>query len=153
MLLRCGLAFAGANRLALRSEALKNSTGLKTGNDGILTGLEVTSIDLRGTDLVVLSACESGLGEVSAGEGVAGLRQSFQLAGAKSVVATLWSVTDDTTADIMSEFFGQLANGHRAAEALRLAQLSVKKELADARGEDFAHPMFWAPFVISGRPD
>ncbi len=152
-LLRCGLAFAGANRLGLGRSDVSQSAGLSTGNDGILTGLEVTNIDLRGTDLVVLSACESGLGEVSAGEGVAGLRQSFQLSGAKSVAATLWSVTDDTTADIMSAFFGYLAEGRRATEAMRLAQRAVKDELADLRGEDYAHPMFWAPFVISGLPD
>jgi CHAT domain-containing protein len=121
----------------------------------LLTALEVENLDLWGTELVVLSACETGLGEVQVGEGVLGLRRAFQLAGAQTVVASLWKVPDAETEQLMTNFLGRWLKGQGKAAALRQAQIDMIRSLrassSAARRE--APPLYWAGFICHGRPD
>ena len=139
-LLRCGLTLAGANQ---------RETQGGDGDDGILTGLEVLDADLRGTELVVLSACDTAVGEATIGEGVAGLQLAFQLAGAGQVIATLWKVPDAETASVMRSFWSRLPTSRGAAAALRAAQLEFIRD--DRRNGGFAHPWHWAAAQLSAQ--
>lgn len=132
-LLRSGLALTGAN--VRRGEK---------GDDGILTALEATTLDLTGTKLVVLSACETGLGDVSNGEGVYGLRRALAEAGAETLVMSMWRVDDAATRALMVRYYERLRAGEGRTEALRHARLSLLAEPATR------HPFYWSGFVVSG---
>ncbi len=131
-LLRAGLALAGANK----------RTG--SGDDGILTALEASGLNLWGTKLIVLSACDTGLGEVRNGEGVFGLRRSFTLAGAESMVMSLWPVSDYVTRELMTNYYKNLKKGIGRGESLRKVQLEMLKR------PNRRHPFYWASFIQSG---
>jgi CHAT domain-containing protein/Tfp pilus assembly protein PilF len=138
-----GLVFAGANRKDKKSEA-------------ILTALEVGEMELRGVELVVLSACDTGLGLVAGGEGVLGLQRAFQVAGARTTVTSLWKVSDRETQQLMSRFYENLWDKKLSkVEALRQAQLWMLRE-GNVRGLDLPAdtkmlpPRYWAAFVLSG---
>ena len=134
---RSGLAFANAN-LGMRAATAG------AGAEGILTALEALSLDLRGTRLVVLSACETALGQVASGEGVYGLAQALHQAGARAVMATLWPVSDEATVAFMESFYASLAKGETPQQALRSTQLAF------ARTGKWRDPIYWAPFVLTG---
>jgi len=132
-LLRSGLALAGANRLRSGRD------------DGVLTALEVAGLDLTGTELAVLSACETGVGAVQNGEGVYGLRRALVLAGVRTQIASLWKVDDATTKDLMIDYYRRLQTGAERSQALREAQLAMLKNPARA------HPYYWASFIAIGK--
>jgi CHAT domain-containing protein len=92
----------------------------------ILTAEDVSGLDLSNTELVVLSACETGLGEIQTGEGVFGLRRAFVLAGAQTLLMSLWKVPDEQTKELMVDFYKRLMSGKSRAKALREAQLAMK---------------------------
>ncbi|MDC3961467.1 CHAT domain-containing protein [Polyangium jinanense] len=131
-LLRAGLALFGANGRRSTTDAA----------DGVLTALEISGLDLRGTRLVVLSACETGVGEALRGEGVFGLRRALALAGAETQVMSLWQVDDEATSELMTAYYAGLAVGGGRSEALRAAQIAVR--------EKHPHPYYWASFIVSG---
>ena len=144
--LRSGLALAGANQWLQRNRAGRS--------DGLLTALEVENLNLWGTELVVLSACETGLGEVQVGEGVMGLRRAFQQAGARTVMSSLWKVPDAETERLMTRFFQLWLTGSDKSAALRSAQLELitrlKTEPDSNRRE--SPPFYWAAFICHGVP-
>jgi CHAT domain-containing protein len=135
-LIRSGLALAGANTW-LNGQATPPGVG-----NGILTASDVVNLNLRATELVVLSACETGIGEVTSGEGVFGLRRAFVIAGAKTLVMSLWNVPDQTTRKLMEAFYGFLLKGDPTAVALRKAQLRIKSQ--------HKSPLHWGAFILQG---
>lgn len=138
-LLRAGLAFAGINRNApFLGE-------IDTHNDGVLTALEVLALDLSGTRLAVLSACETGLGEIHEGEGVYGLRRSFQEAGVESVISSLWEVSDAGTQALMIGLYRHLNEGKSPHVAMREA----RHEMMDST--EWNYPYVWSAFMLVGK--
>lgn len=118
------------------------------GSDGILTAEEISVLDLDGTELVVLSACDTGLGEIAIGEGVYGLRRAFGLAGADTVVMSLWSVPDRQALKWMTAFYGRLIERVDPGVAAHEASLELLAELRERRRD--AHPWMWAGFITAG---
>jgi CHAT domain-containing protein/tetratricopeptide (TPR) repeat protein len=137
-LLRSGLALAGANTW------LQGGSPPASAEDGLLTAEDIVSLDLSATELVVLSACETGIGEVREGEGIFGLRQALVLAGTKTLVISLWKVPDRQTQQLMVDFFRRLLEGQPRAEALREAQLAMKAK--------HPNPFYWSAFICQGDP-
>lgn len=136
---RSGLMMAGA----ANTIDSKDKNSVNRFDDGILTGREISRLDLSGINTVVLSACESGLGEVGS-EGVAGLQRGLKRAGVKTLVMSLWKVSDEATAILMTDFYRNLLSGQNSAEAMRNAQNHLKT----MDGGKFSDPTFWAPFII-----
>lgn len=146
-----GIALSGANEAPQLGE-----------DDGILTALEVSALDLGGVELAVLSACETGLGKTAGGEGLLGLQRAFQIAGARAVMASLWKVPDLATSHLMQRFYENLWDKKLPkGEALRQAQLWLMKEgrtrgldvdekQAPATKSNRLPPKYWAGFVLSG---
>jgi CHAT domain-containing protein len=135
-LLRSCLALTAANTW------LHGGTPPQGASNGLLTAEDVALMDLQATELVVLSACQTGLGLVRVGEGVLGLRRAFVLAGARTLVMSLWKVPDEPTRALMDQFYARLAAGEPAAAALRGAQRWMK--------ERFPDPLCWGAFVCLG---
>jgi len=142
-LLLSGIVLAGANN-AIKSGDTERS-------DGIVTAEKILGLRLRGTDMVVLSACDTGLGEVKAGEGVYGLRRAFLQAGTRSLVMSLWSVPDTETKELMVEFYKNIKSRKmNRSKALRLAALREMKIVEERYGTN--NPLFWGAFIFLGEP-
>lgn len=133
-LLRSGLALAGINRV------WKGGAEIEGLDDGILTALEVANMDLFNTDLVVLSACETGRGDIDNNEGIMGLRRAFKTAGAKQLLISLWKVPDEQTSELMQLFYKEYINGKSAHQAFQDAQYTMRKR--------YKNPYYWAAFLL-----
>ncbi|MDJ0518013.1 MAG: tetratricopeptide repeat protein [Trichodesmium sp. MO_231.B1] len=131
-LLRSGIALAGFNPRKSGDE------------DGVMTALEIANLSLGGTKLVVLSACDTGVGDINVGEGVYGLRRALSLAGSESQVISLWQVDDFGTKDLMVKYYQRVLNNEGRSEALRQTQLEILGT------EEYQHPYYWASFIPSG---
>lgn len=133
---RSGFVLAGVNSYIF-GQLLPAEVG-----NGIITAYEISGLNLFSTDLVVLSACETGIGDIIFCEGVYGLRRSFAIAGARALVLSLWSIPDEETKDLMVIFYSLLKSGKGKSEAMREAQLALKKK--------YSHPYFWGAFILQG---
>ncbi|WP_109830461.1 CHAT domain-containing protein [Reichenbachiella versicolor] len=135
-LLKTGLLMAGAG------DILNQTTNNFNMDDGILTAYEGMNLNLDKTDLVVLSACETGLGEIEAGEGVYGLQRAFLVAGARTIIMSLFKVSDEATQKLMVSFYSKwLVSGNK-----RASFIEAKKEIRD----EYKDPIFWGPFIMIG---
>ncbi len=154
-MLKSGLAMAGANACHLRNEdSAEHTTETPIAEDGLMTALELAALDLHGTQLAVLSACDTGLGATEIREqagwitgrsqGVYGLRRALVLAGAETQLVSLWRVSDVATRDLMTAYYAYLAQGKGRGPALRQVQLDMMQ--SPERG----HPHYWASFILSG---
>ena len=135
---RSGLLFSGCNRV-FRHEQIPEGE-----EDGILTAHEIAMLDLRGLDLVVLSACQTGLGDVISGEGVFGLQRGFKKAGANTILMSLNKVDDEATRMLMVEFYRNLMNGKTKRQSLKDAQQYLRK----VDNGKYDAPKYWASFIM-----
>ena len=146
---RCGVVLTDANHLPEL-----DAIGIPYGSDGLLTGEELCDLDLRNVELVVLSACETGLGQITDNEGTFGLHKALSRAGVEASIGSLWKVSDDATTQLMIEFYRNLLQRNDSvADALRKAQLRLLKENQGGGASAFSAPFFWAAFVVSGNAD
>ncbi|MEO6738234.1 MAG: CHAT domain-containing tetratricopeptide repeat protein [Ginsengibacter sp.] len=131
---RSGLVLAGGNY------TWQNKPAMPGREDGILTSYEIAQMDLSNTNLVVLSACQTALGDLQGNEGVIGLQRAFKMAGVKQLMMSLWKIPDQQTTELMTLFYKNWLGGQSTAEALRSAQLIIK--------EKYPSPYYWAGFVL-----
>ena len=130
-MLKSGIALTGANAGAIKGNGV-----------GIVTALKLSGLHLQGTDLVVLSACETGVVDINSTESVSGLAKAFIQAGAKDIVMSLWSVDDKATKDLMTQFYKNISAGETYTTALKKAKLKmIQKNM---------HPFYWAGFILNG---
>ncbi len=142
-MLRSGLFFAGADRVR---QGNASEAGV---DDGVLTAYEASQLNLQGTELVVLSACETGLGKELNVDGIFGLRRGLQEAGADSLLMSMWSVPDKETQELMALFYQKWLGGMEKPEALRQAQLEERETVKKRYGKDL--PFYWGAFVLIGK--
>jgi CHAT domain-containing protein len=132
-LVRSGIVVSGANNAWNGTEP---PTGIE---NGIVTAYEIAQLDLHQTQLVVLSACETALGDLQGTEGVFGLQRALKIAGVKNIIVSLWQVPDKETVELMTAFYTNLLSGKKVREAFYLAQKEMRSKYA---------PFFWAAFVL-----
>ncbi|MBA4055717.1 MAG: hypothetical protein C0490_13460 [Marivirga sp.] len=137
-LLRSGLLLSGAGKTVTG----KAEPNLQSNDNGILTAYEAMNLNLEGTELIVLSACETGLGEVKAGEGVYGLQRAFQVAGADALIMSLWKVDDAATQQLMTNFYTNWLKLGNKQKAFKQAQLQLMAK--------FKEPYYWGAFIMMG---